>query len=423
MKKKKQAEKQTEQIEKQELVEDKAAENTVKDEKSASESKKTAKGVIAALCRRWFIDAFSGMAQGLFVTLIAGTILKTIGTLIGETTAVGKMFVFIGTIASVLMVGIASKLKASGLVVFSAVVAGFIGAYSEQVIGASIGYSSITVNFNGSFESLAAFLGKVKSPGNPISAYVCALAAVEIGNLVSGKTKLDILLVPLTCVAVAFVGCFVSIPFIWLIKVLSRGIEIATGAVPFVMGVVIAVVMGMLLTLPTSSAAIWVAIASPVLSGAAAGSVSASAYNMYLAGGAAVVGCACHMVGFAVMSFRENGVAGLISQGIGTSMLQIPNVMKKPVLFLPPVIASAVCGPLSTCLFKLCCDASGGGMGTSGFVGVIGTVSAGNICGVPLWITLLGIALLMFILPAVICFFTSKFMRKKGIIKAGDLKI
>ena len=103
MKKKKQAEKQTEQIEKQELVEDKAAENTVKDEKSASESKKTAKGVIAALCRRWFIDAFSGMAQGLFVTLIAGTILKTIGTLIGETTAVGKMFVFIGTIASVLM--------------------------------------------------------------------------------------------------------------------------------------------------------------------------------------------------------------------------------------------------------------------------------------------------------------------------------
>ena len=428
MKKKKQAEKQTEQIEKQELVEDKAAENTVKDEKSASESKKTAKGVIAALCRRWFIDAFSGMAQGLFVTLIAGTILKTIGTLIGETTAVGKMFVFIGTIASVLMgagigVGIASKLKASGLVVFSAVVAGFIGAYSEQVIGASIGYSSITVNFNGSFESLAAFLGKVKSPGNPISAYVCALAAVEIGNLVSGKTKLDILLVPLTCVAVAFVGCFVSIPFIWLIKVLSRGIEIATGAVPFVMGVVIAVVMGMLLTLPTSSAAIWVAIASPVLSGAAAGSVSASAYNMYLAGGAAVVGCACHMVGFAVMSFRENGVAGLISQGIGTSMLQIPNVMKKPVLFLPPVIASAVCGPLSTCLFKLCCDASGGGMGTSGFVGVIGTVSAGNICGVPLWITLLGIALLMFILPAVICFFTSEFMRKKGIIKAGDLKI
>lgn len=383
-------------------------------------------GLIKKLASRWFIDAFSGMAQGLFVTLIAGTIIKTIGTLIGEN-AVGNLFTFIGGVASVLMgagigVGIASKLKASGLVVFSAVVAGFIGAYADKIIGAQIDFSHINVSFNGSLAELFAFIGSKTSPGNPISAYVCALAAVEIGNLVAGKTKLDILIVPLACVFCAFIGCFISIPFIWLISLLSRGITVATGAVPFVMGVVIAVVMGLLLTLPTSSAAIWVAIALPVLH-PDSGYSQAEIYNMYLAGGAAVVGCACHMVGFAVMSYRENGWAGLISQGLGTSMLQIPNVMKKPVLFVPPVIASAICGPLSTCAFKLLCDASGGGMGTSGLVGVIGVINACKSGGVSPWITAFGIILLMFVLPAAICFFISEFMRKKGIILEDDLKI
>lgn len=378
------------------------------------------------LASRWFIDAFSGMAQGLFVTLIAGTIIKTIGTLIGNN-VVGNVFTLIGGVASVLMgagigVGIASKLKASGLVVFSAVVAGFMGAYADKLIGAEIDFSHISVSLNGTLGGLFSFIGEKSSPGNPISAYVCALAAVEIGNLVAGKTKLDILLVPLTCVFSAFIGCFISIPFIWLISLLSRGITVATGAVPFVMGVVIAVVMGLLLTLPTSSAAIWVAIALPVLR-AGSGYSESEIYNMYLAGGAAVVGCACHMVGFAVMSYRENGWGGLISQGLGTSMLQIPNVMKKPVLFVPPVIASAICGPLSTCAFKLLCDASGGGMGTSGLVGVIGVINACSVGGVSPLATAAGILLLMFVLPAVICFFTSEFMRKKGIIKFGDLKI
>jgi len=126
-------------------------------------------------------------------------------------------------------------------------------------------------------------------------------------------------------------------------------------------------------------------------------------------------------VGFAVMSYRENGFGGLISQGLGTSMLQIPNVMKKPILFLPPVISSAICGPLATCVFKLLCDASGGGMGTSGLVGVFGVINLAKM-QTP-WVMWLGIVLLLFILPAVICFFTSEFMRKKGLIKEGDLKI
>ena len=368
------------------------------------------------LPKRYFIDAFTGMAQGLFVTLIAGTIVKTIGSLIGDN-AVGRIFVLIGQAASVLMgagigAGIANYLKAPKLVVFSAIVAGFMGAFAEQILGAAVTYNSMSVGFDG---TIAAVAGRVTLglPGNPISAYVCSLMAVEIGSLVAGKTKLDILLVPLTCVLAAFLGCVVSLPFIWLVSLLREGIAVATGAVPFVMGIVIAVVMGVLLTMPTSSAAIWVTIAAQA--------ATDDADIIALAGGAAVVGCACHMVGFAVMSFRENGWGGLVSQGLGTSMLQIPNIMKKPVLIIPPMIASAICGPLSTCVFKLLCDASGGGMGTSGLVGVIGVINLSAQQNP--WLMWIGIALLMFVLPAVLCLAMSEFMRKKGWIKEGDLKI
>ncbi len=362
---------------------------------------------VKQICTRWFIDAFSGMAQGLFVTLIAGTIIKTIGSyLIGEDTVVGAFLALIGGIASVVTgfgigVGMANALKSDKLVVYSAGVAGFIGAYADKLLGGA------------GLVELSAVWGK-GLPGNPISAYVCALLAIEIARFVSGKTKLDILLVPLTCVACAIAGIYVSYPFIWLIGVIGEGIRIATTATPIIMGIVIAVVMGMLLTLPTSSAAIWVTIVTSF------GQDVPDA--VLIAGGAAVVGCASHMVGFAVMSFRENGFSGLISQGLGTSMLQIPNVMKKPILFIPPVISSIITGPLATKVFQLRCNASGGGMGTSGLVGVFGVIdaSAGKIEG---WVLWLGIALLMFILPAVICFFVSEFMRKKGWIKEGDLKL
>ncbi len=365
------------------------------------------------LPKRYFIDAFTGMAQGLFVTLIAGTIVKTIGQLIGNN-VVGNIFVLIGQIASVLMgagigAGIANYLKAPKLVVFSAIVAGFMGAYAEQILGASVAFNTISVGMNGSVVAVSTLISK-GLPGNPISAYVCSILAVELGTLVQGKTKLDILLVPLTCVLSAFFGCFISLPFIWIIKLISEGISVATGAAPFIMGVVIAIVMGVLLTMPTSSAAIWVAIAAGV-----------DEYNMYLAGGAAVVGCACHMVGFAVMSFRENGWGGIISQGLGTSMLQIPNIMKKPVLMLPPIISSAICGPLATCVFKLLCNASGGGMGTSGLVGVFGIIELSSMQNpVLMWV---GIILLMFILPAILNIVISEIMRKKGWIKFGDLKL
>jgi len=199
-------------------------------------------------------------------------------------------------------------------------------------------------------------------------------------------------------------------PVTWLINKLGEGIALATEVTQFFMGIIIAVIMGILLTLPTSSAAIWVALAQ-----------NSTSDVMLLAGGAAVVGCACHMVGFAVMSFKENGWSGLISQGIGTSMLQIPNIMKNPKILLPPVIASAICGPLSTCLFQLKCSAVGGGMGTAGLVGVIDTIAwSGDISPVVL---ALGIILLFFVLPAVICWGTTKLFKKVGWIGENDLKL
>lgn len=378
----------------------------VSDDKSAKSDNNKVLNAIKKICSRWFIQAFSGMAQGLFVTLIAGTIIKTLGTYVFGNNVVGNFLVMLGTFASVITgcgigVGIAYGLKTDKLVVFSAAVAGFLGAYADKIIAGQ------------TFAEITAVLAK-GNPGNPVSAYICSLLATEVGNLVAGKTKLDILVVPLTCIFSAAIGIYVSYPFILLIGLISDGIGIATKANPFVMGVVISVIMGILLTLPTSSAAIWVSIAG--IYG------SAAPDEILLAGGAAVVGCACHMVGFAVMSFKENGFGGIISQGLGTSMLQIPNVMRKPSLFIPPVIASAIAGPLATCVFKLRCNAAGGGMGTSGLVGIFGVIdaSSGVISPFMMW---LGIALLMIGIPAVVCYFVSEFMRKKGFIKDGDLKI
>ena len=370
--------------------------------------KEKGKAYIKALPKRYFITAFSGMAQGLFVTLIAGTILAQIAGWIGDN-HFGNTLLYIANIAKALMgagigVGIAHALGKHKLLIFSAAVAGMVGAFADKLmVGAGVPTVVLTAGL----------------PGNPIGAYVTTMLVVEIVGLYAGKTKLDILLVPLGAMLLAFGGVFVSYPFIWFVNLLGKGIAIATNAVPLIMGIIVAVVMGVLLTMPTSSAAIWVAVASPVITGFANGTVSLQDYNaILLAGGAATVGCACHMVGFAVASFRENGVGGLISQGIGTSMLQIPNIMKKPVTMLPMIISSAILGPLSTCVFGLKCGASGGGMGTSGLVGVFDLFKyTGG------WLGYVGILLLMIVLPAILNWLISEFMRKKGWIKDGDLKL
>lgn len=382
----------------------KPSETAVPTEKS---KKERALDRVRYLSKRWFIDAFSGMAQGLFCTLIAGTILTQIASWCGDN-AFASTLKTIASIAKSLMgagigVGIASKLKGSPLVVFTAAVTGMLGAFASGLV------ALLTKG--------TAFVFTLGAPGNPIGAYVLALFTVEIALLYAGKTKLDIVLVPLGMMILVLGGIFLAWPFIKLIELLGQGIALAieTGAaVKIIVGIFVAVIMGVLLTMPTSSAAIWIAITA---------AVSAEyADALSIAGGAAVAGCAAHMIGFAVASFRENGVGGLISQGIGTSMLQIPNIMKKPVIMVPEIAASAVSG-LVAVLLDLRCNAAGGGMGTSGLVGVFGSIEASQAAGLPGWKIALGVILCLFVIPAAVSFLVSEVLRRKKVILLGDQKL
>lgn len=356
-------------------------------------------------CKRYFIDAFTGMAQGLFCTLIAGTILGQIASWCG-TNAFATVLNYIASIAKTMMgvgigIGMAHKLGAKPLVIFTAAVVGFIGAWSGSLVDA--------------LTKGTAFSLSLGAPGNPIGSYVAVLFALEIVKLYAGKTKIDIVLVPLSMMILCFGGIFLAWPFIKLIDLLAQLIVLAISAgvaVKIIVGIFVSVVMGILLTMPTSSAAIWVAIATSA-------TAVANPEPFGIAGGAAVAGCAAHMVGFAVASFRENGWGGLISQGIGTSMLQIPNIMKKPVIMLPEIIASVFAG-LVAVLFDLRCNATGGGMGTSGLVGVFGTIDASMAVGLETYKLVLGIVLCLFVIPAVVSFAVSEILRKTNVIKFGD---
>ena len=364
--------------------------------------------VIKKLCKRYFIDAFTGMAQGLFCTLIAGTILAQIASWCGDN-AFANTLNFIASIAKMLMgagigVGIAHKLGAKPLVVFTALVTGLVGAFAGGLV------QSLTTD--------AAFTLAFGAPGNPIGAYVVALFTVEIAGLYAGKTKLDIVLVPLGMLVLCLLGIFLAWPFIKLIDLLAKVIVLAIEAgtaVKVIVGIFVAVVMGILLTMPTSSAAIWIAIAT-----SATAVANPEAFG--IAGGAAVAGCSAHMIGFAVASFRENRWSGLIAQGIGTSMLQIPNIMKKPIIMLPEIVSSAVAGLIAV-LIGIRCNASGGGMGTSGLVGVFGTIDASMAAGVDTWKIVIGIILCLFVIPAAVSLFVSELLRSRKKIKFGDMKL
>lgn len=344
---------------------------------------------------KYFIDAFTGMALGLFVTLIAGLIFSQVGLALDM-----SLLMDLGKLASILMgagigVGIAYYLKAPTLVVFACLVAGMMGAHSEALMAGHL--------FTPQTGAPPTFLAV---PGNPIGAYLATVFAYRVGTWIQGKTKLDIILVPGVVGLVALAVCaWLNPPVVDLVNSIGSGIQVATQLQPFMMGVVIAVVVGLLLTMPTSSAAICIAIG---LDG--------------LAGGAAVVGCAAHMIGFAVASYKDNGISGVVAQGLGTSMLQIPNIFKKPIILLPVVIASAVVGPIATVGFGLMSTASGAGMGTAGFVGVFGVLqaSAATLSTATIW---WAIVLLMFLLPAVIAGIVAWLMRRAGWIKVGDMKL
>ena len=382
---------------------------------TAGQNAKKVKTVVKKLARRWFIDAFSGMALGLFATLIAGTIISQIGSWIGKN-AFGNTLTLIGNFAKMLMgagigVGIAHKLNAKPLVVFTAAVCGLIGAWAGEIVAALVAGGDYTSLFDGKL----AVAFKNGLPGNPIGSYVVALFAIEIASLYAGKTKFDIIFIPLGMLLMCFAAVFIAWPFIQLVNLIAKLLVLAVNAgtgVKIITGILVAVVMGILLTMPTSSAAIWIAIAASATDPVA----------LSIAGGAAVAGCASHMIGFAVASFRENGFGGLISQGLGTSMLQIPNIMKKPLIMVPEIIASALAG-FAAVLFDMRCNAAGGGMGTSGLVGVFGVIEASSQAGVMAYKYVLGIVITMFAIPAFVSFFVSEFMRKKGWIKEGDQKL
>ena len=333
---------------------------------------------------RYGIDALGAMAQGLFASLLVGTILSTIGTQLHL-----PIFAEIGGYAqsvsgSAMAVAIGVALHCPPLVLFSLVAVG----YSANALGGA---------------------------GGPLSVLVIAIVAAELGKAVSKETKIDILVTP--CVTI-FAGCGLSMLIAPAIGAAANSLGIvirwATEQQPFWMGILVSVVIGIALTLPISSAAICAAIG---LTG--------------LAGGAAVAGCCANMVGFAILSFRENRWSGLVSQGLGTSMLQMGNIVRNPRIWIPAILTSAITGPLATCVFHLEMngDAVSSGMGTCGLVGQIGVytgwvndVASGAKAAItPMdWV---GLILISFVLPAVLCWFFGLICRKLGWIKEGDLKL
>ena len=342
-----------------------------------------------------FIDGLSGMALGLFSTLIIGTILQQIGNLISGN--LGSTIFLIGKIAAAatcagIGVGVAYKFKETPLVVISAAVSGMVGGFATKLLAGSIMTDTGVITLAG--------------PGEPLGAFIAALVGIEVGHLIAGKTKIDIIITPLVSIAIgSTVGLLISPPISEFMTWLGSIIMFAMEQQPFIMGILVSVIMGILLTLPISSAAIGVILN---LDGITAG--------------AAVVGCCCQMVGFAVASYRENKFGGLLAQGVGTSMLQIPNIIKKPVIWLPAIISSAILGPISSTFLKMTNNATGSGMGSAGFVGQIMAYQTMIETTAPS-IVILQILLMHFILPAILTLAVSEFMRKREFIKFGDMAL
>ena len=327
--------------------------------------------------KRYGIDALGAMAQGLFCSLLVGTIIKTLGERIGL-----PFLVDAGTFASAMSgaamaIAIGYALKAPALVLFSL---------------ATVGYAANSLG----------------GAGGPLAVLIIAIVAAEFGKAVSKETKIDILVTPIVTILIGVgLAALIAKPIGDAASAVGNFIKWATELQPLLMGILVAVVVGIALTLPISSAAMCAALG---LTG--------------LAGGAAVAGCCAQMVGFAVMSFRENRWGGLVAQGVGTSMLQMPNIVKNPRIWIPPILASAITGPLATCLFKLEMNGApvSSGMGTCGFVGQIGVITgwADKTVTAMDWI---GLVLICFILPAVLTWLISLPLRKWGWIKENDLKL
>ena len=370
----------------------------------------------------FFMDTLNGTAYGLFATLIIGTIVATIGTFFSY----GAGNPFCDFVARLLSDKAATPGLAYVLQVLTGAGIGVGVALSmkfdplKTIIMAAVGeiasFFSLSTGFVTDPANSIYHFGSLKI-GDPLTIYlVCIATALLIKLVFKKKTPVDIVIIPLFSV---FTGLLLSLgiryPTIYITYAIQWLVNMGTTAAPFVMGVVVSVLMGMALTAPISSAAI-AAIVFPV----AALSDPTGNAGLILASGAAVIGCSTQMVGFAIQSRKDNPIGVVISIGIGTSMLQFKNILKKPIIWLPTIITSAILGPISTCWLKLTCIGPSAGMGTAGLVGQIGTI---NSMGVSSWQTWVGIFLLQIILPAVLVFLFDFLFRKLNLIKEGDFKI
>ena len=380
---------------------------------------------VSRYAKRYFVDALGSMAKGLFATLLVGTIIGAVAMLLGLLLpaegelgfwqkALAAIVQFLNAVASVaknnyvvgaaIGIAIAQGMKASPLVLFSAAVTG--------ALGYCAGVGDKAISFVASEVSVTA---------GPIGAYFAAIVGVELGQLVAGKTKVDILVVPLVSILTGgLVGYLLGAPLALFIKWLAHVIGLATALAPIPMGIVVAVLVGWILTAPISSAAICAMIFSESIISTLEADV---ARGLMLAAGAATVGCCCQMVGFAVASFRENRWGGLVSQGIGTSMLQIPNIMRHPAIIIPPTLAAVILGPISTTILPMFNTGINAGMGTCGFVGQIGTYITMLAQGEGWLMITVKVLLLHIILPAAIALGAAELMRKLGWIKLGDQQL
>ena len=330
---------------------------------------------VRSIFARYFIDAMSYMAMGLFSSLIIGLIMSQLAKI--SVLSFLAPFADIVSASSPVVGGaigasVAVGLKEKPLVIFSCVAA---GAYGYQV-------------------------------GGPVGAFIGAVVGGEIGNLVAGTTKVDIVVTPIVTITSGCVVAGLTGPYIQaFMNGLGEAINMATTLHPLPMGILVAVIVGMVLTAPISSAALCIMLN---LSG--------------LAAGAAAIGCSAQMIGFAVASYRENGFGGLLSQGLGTSMLQFSNIMRRPLIWLAPTLASAVLGPVSTCILKMTNTPTGAGMGTSGLVGQFGAWSAMSGSMEPV-LLLIEIIVMHFVAPALLTLFFDKVFRKLGWVRSGDMKL
>ena len=367
----------------------------------------------------FLITTLNGMAYGLFATLIIGTIFGTIGTLFhyGEGNAFcdfmfkvlgdgkdvngGIAFVLQALTGAGIGVGVALVLKLNPL---------------QTVVLAAVGEIAAFFSLSTSFVTAGTYADKFKI-GDPLTIYlVCIATALLIKLVLRKKTPVDILIIPLFGITVgAIVSLLIRYPAIYVTYGMQWLINAGTNAVPFVMGIVVAVLMGMALTAPISSAAIGAMIFTGEIVGA-----DGKLTGLAIASGAAIVGCCAQMVGFAVQSRKDNPAGMIVSIGIGTSMLQFKNILRKPIIWLPTIIASAILGPITTCWLHIVCMGSSAGMGTAGLVGQIGTIAS---MGVDKWQTWVGIFALEIVAPAVLVFFIDLLFRKLTLIKEGDLKV